>query len=334
MERLTPVQLDWQGFLANLQLEGEPERVFNIEVRIDDGILDRLTDRFELDADLSRDDPHYRLKRDIAIYRFLGLEMLRCLVPDFFYPHPGYDEGEWLAGRAPMIRTWEDLDTYPWPDPDKADLSRYEWLERNLPEDMSPFLPQGLFTLIYEQPDLVDAVVERVGRTLCRQTEILCQFGCVKAIFGADDWGWKAGTIVAPEWMIEKICPWFQKAVSIVHDSGRPYLMHNCGNIAAVMPTLLDVVKIDARHSYQDQVLPVSEAKRLYGHRIAILGGIDVDLLCRSDEATIRRHVRRILEVCMPGGGYFLGTGNSVADYVPIDNYLIMLDEGRRFNRG
>lgn len=32
----------------------------------------------------------------------------------------------------------------------------------------------------------------------------------------------------------------------------------------------------------------------------------------------------------MPGGGYCLGTGNSVANHIPTENYLAMLDEGRR----
>jgi len=42
--------------------------------------------------------------------------------------------------------------------------------------------------------------------------------------------------------------------------------------------------------------------------------------------------VRRTLAVCQPGGGYCLGTGNSVANYIPLDNYLAMLDEGRRWS--
>ena len=41
--------------------------------------------------------------------------------------------------------------------------------------------------------------------------------------------------------------------------------------------------------------------------------------------------VRDTLEVCTKGGGYVLGTGNSVANYIPLDNYLAMLDEGRKF---
>ena len=66
----------------------------------------------------------------------------------------------------------------------------------------------------------------------------------------------------------------------------------------------------------------------LYGKWIALLGGADVDILCRLTEDDLRAHVREILCACMPGGGYALGTGNSMANYVPVRNYLAMLDEG------
>jgi uroporphyrinogen decarboxylase len=75
----------------------------------------------------------------------------------------------------------------------------------------------------------------------------------------------------------------------------------------------------------------VVDAKRKYGDRIALLGGIDVDFLCRADEDAVRRRVQSTLEQCVVGSGYCLGTGNSVANYIPIENYLAMLDEGRKF---
>ena len=75
----------------------------------------------------------------------------------------------------------------------------------------------------------------------------------------------------------------------------------------------------------------VSAAKRQYGDRIAVLGGIDMDFLCWASEEQVRQRVRDTLERCMPGGGYCLGTGNSAANYIPLENYLAMLDEGRKF---
>jgi uroporphyrinogen decarboxylase len=53
--------------------------------------------------------------------------------------------------------------------------------------------------------------------------------------------------------------------------------------------------------------------------------------MCRAQPDAIRERVRDTLRVCMPGGGYCLGTGNTVANYVPVDSYLAMLDEGRCF---
>jgi len=62
-----------------------------------------------------------------------------------------------------------------------------------------------------------------------------------------------------------------------------------------------------------------------------LLGGIDVDFLCRADEGQIRQRVRETLDACLPGGGYCLGTGNSVANYISLNNFLAMMDEGRRY---
>ncbi len=56
-----------------------------------------------------------------------------------------------------------------------------------------------------------------------------------------------------------------------------------------------------------------------------------MDFICRASEQEIRKRVRDILDICMPGGGYCMGTGNTMANYVPVDNYLIMLDESRKY---
>ena len=56
-----------------------------------------------------------------------------------------------------------------------------------------------------------------------------------------------------------------------------------------------------------------------------------MDFLARATPEQVRKRVRETLDVCLPGGGYCLGSGNSVANYVSVDNFLTMLDEGRRY---
>ena len=37
------------------------------------------------------------------------------------------------------------------------------------------------------------------------------------------------------------------------------------------------------------------------------------------------------METCGGRGRYAIGSGNSIPSYVPLENYLAMLEEGRRF---
>jgi uroporphyrinogen decarboxylase len=91
-------------------------------------------------------------------------------------------------------------------------------------------------------------------------------------------------------------------------------------------------VRIDAKHSFEDVIVPVEEFKRRWGKGVAVLGGVDVDLLSRGTEDDIRRRTSEILTACAPGGGYACGSGNSVTNYMPIGNYLAMIETIHRFN--
>ncbi len=131
--------------------------------------------------------------------------------------------------------------------------------------------------------------------------------------------------------LIDKIVPWHQRMREVARRRTRIYFLHACGNILEVLPAFIDQARIDARHSFEDAIEAVTVAKKRWGDRIALLGGIDMDILCRAWEEQIRHRVRGTLDVCMPGGGYCLERGNSVANYIPVENYLAMLDKGRRY---
>jgi uroporphyrinogen decarboxylase len=244
------------------------------------------------------------------------------------------------------IMSWDDFEKYPWPDPAASSDRSLAWYEENLPDDMClighapghfaeylTFLMsyETLCFALYDNRDLVAAIADKLREIFCEVTRRLVQYNRVKAIQASDDMGFKTGTLISPDDLREFVLSGHKTLAEMAHEAGRPYLLHSCGNLREIMPDLLDDVKIDAKHSFEDTIELVTDAKADYGDRITLLGGIDVDFLCRADEQAIRKRVRETLDVCMPGGGYCLGTGNSVANYIPLDNYLTMLDEGRRY---
>jgi uroporphyrinogen decarboxylase len=157
-----------------------------------------------------------------------------------------------------------------------------------------------------------------------------CDRSAIGAVAMGDDMGHFTGTMLSPEMMRKYVFPWQKQVVEVIHSFDLPMILHSCGNLEAVMDDLIDFVGIDAKHSFEDKILPMPEVKKKYGSRIAVLGGIDVGFLTLANEDQVRAYVDRVLEACMPGGGWALGTGNSVANYIPLENYLAMLDEGRK----
>ena len=355
----TPVQPDYEAFLANLRLEGTPERVHYLELFLDGEIKRSIINRYRLGSELSEEDPYYHWKMEIELQRHLGYDYVSCGIEGLRFPRETHrtDDTTGIAGQKRQqrnwtdeqkgpISSWEDFEKYPWPDPANFTTNNLEWLSANLPDDMcilsgchSIFEQvtwlmgyERLCYAIYDTPDLTDAMFEKIGGIFHEAAKLIAQFGRVAALFGGDDMGAKNGPMVAPETLINGSFPWHRKNAQVAHEAGKLYMLHACGNLSLVMDSLINYVHIDARHSFEDVIEPVVEAKKKYGSQIAILGGIDVGFLCEASEEQIRRRVRETLDVCHPGGGYCLGSGNSVVNYMPVDNYLIMMDEGRRYS--
>ena len=133
--------------------------------------------------------------------------------------------------------------------------------------------------------------------------------------------------MVSPEHLRRYVFPWQRQLAAIAHQHELPFLLHSCGNLSQVMDELIDDVGIDAKHSFEDVIMPVAEAKSLYGDRIAVLGGVDVDILAAGTEDAVRQRTRSLIETCGPRGRYAVGSGNSIPSYVPVANYLAMVDE-------
>lgn len=349
---------DWEAFVKCIRREGTPARVHVIELFLDAEVQDAICERFDLLDGLDPADPYFLLQRQIRIQRFLGYDYVRCSLDNFVMPVKrsavndtaalGRASGrEFVDSQEGLIMSWEDFHAYPWPTIEDTSTRSLEWYERNLPDDMCVVGSGGfahfaeylswlmsyehLCIALCEQRDLVAAIRDKLTELYVEFMKRLLQFERVKVIWGSDDMGFRTGPLISPQDLREFVLPGHRIMASMSHAAGRPYLLHCCGKIDSIMDDLLDDVRIDAKHSFEDTIESVIDAKRAYGHRIAVLGGIDIDFLCRASEADVRVRVRETLEACMSGGGYCLGTGNSMANYIPLDNYLAMLDEGRRF---
>jgi uroporphyrinogen decarboxylase len=237
----------------------------------------------------------------------------------------GEGEREWASEHGGDIRDRETFESYPWPEIEDLDHRELEHCDAHRPEGMGLILAagggflewamrlmgfEGYCTALFQEPDLVRDVHRRIGDHILSAVDHAFEHASIDAVIIGDDMGFRTSTLIAPESLREHVLPWHTRLADLVHSRGALHLLHCCGQISEIMEDLIETVKIDAKHSYEDAIIPVWEAKRRWGDRIGILGGVDMDLMSRADEATFRVRVREVLEKCARGGGYALGTGN------------------------
>lgn len=252
----------------------------------------------------------------------------------------------WADEHQGMIRTWEDFERYPWPKIENVDFSPYEYLNTHLPEGMGLIVShaagvlehlnylmsyEGLCYALHDAPDLVEAIASRTGKLMVKYYEHLLSLDRVIALFPGDDMGFRSGTLIAPAHLQKYILPWHRRFAEMAHQRGVPYFLHSCGNLIKIIEPLIEEVCIDGKHSYEDAILPVEEFQARYGSRIAVLGGMDLHRLAAGTPETIRERTRFLMETCGGKGRFAIGSGNSIPSYIPVENYLAMVDEALSF---
>jgi uroporphyrinogen decarboxylase len=366
-------QPNFENLRRTILRQGPPGPVPFIELLADLGIIEAvLGERFPVDlrryldealVEVPADELQEAAKAANMFVRFwyeMGYDCVPVPTDLVFQRHlipladtaalPDWVGGEryWQDETSGPIQSWADFEAYPWPKAEDLHHIALQYINAILPEGMTICvqLPalfentmylmgfQSLCYALHDQPDLVEAICRRLGELVTAVAAQVIAWDNVGMVIEGDDMGFHSGTLVSPDVIRRYILPHHKKIAEIVHGAGKLFALHSCGNVHKLMDDYIDNVGIDAKHSFEDKILPVEEVYRRWGERIAILGGVDMDLLGRGTEDQVRARTRDILEVCgVKGTGYCLGTGNSVANYIPVQNYLAMLDEGRRWNR-
>lgn len=269
------------------------------------------------------------------------------VAPDVWYPgiHP-------LAGAS----TIEELDRYPWPDPDdpsrvahvRAEARRLraanEYAVIGTPWLLFPFeraqALQGLDTFLLNMslhPDFAKALLAKIG-DLCKQ--LMGNFlreanGDIDIIKIGDDLGTQENLLISPAMYREFLKPVHTDFIAFIkaHTPAKIFF-HTDGDVFDLIPDFIEI-GVDILNPIQTsagKMANLAELKRLYGDRLTFCGGIDTQqILPRGTPQQVRDEVRRVIEILGPGGGYMLAAVHTIMDEVPPENIVAMVDAALEF---
>lgn len=252
----------------------------------------------------------------------------------------------WASEGTGVITSRETFERFRFPEPAEFDYSRFEQVKSMLPEGMGVIGQYGdIFTLtwemmgfegfsmaLFEDPDLLKQLNTAIGERVLTMFEYFAQSDVVDALWYSDDIAFKNALLMSPQVLHDYFFPWLKAIGDLAKSAGKPFIFHSDGTLWDVMEDII-ACGVDALHPIEPQAMDLAEVKRKYGDRLCLIGSVDVDLLARGSAEEIRAQVKQNIQAAGKNGGYVLGSGNSIPDYVPFENYIALLEASKTLGR-
>jgi len=246
------------------------------------------------------------------------------------------------------IQSADELDDYPWPDPDaegrfdaaQEAVNRYG-KDYAIVGDLECAMFETAWYLVGLEKFLMDLTMEKAYtyELLDRIAEINTRIGVkmielgVDIIWAGDDFGTQKGMMLSPvlwsevfkpriAWMFET----FRKANPEIKIA-----WHSCGSIVPIISDFIEL-GLDILNPIQPQAegMDASFLKHTYGEDLTFFGGIDVqDLLPFGTVEEVKKVVKEKIEILGKGGGYILAPAHNIQPDTPLENIFAMYEAVR-----
>lgn len=338
--------------IVDVALNRKPQRIPLYEHYVSYNMIEKITN-----TQLSRyywgtpEELRLMFANYTAFFRYYGYDAVsfECCVTDIL-PHGGALSGS----RKGCIDSQETFDAYPWESVKELYINRFkpyfDALAESMPDGMKAIggVGNGVFEIVqdlvgyenlcifsFEEPELYASLFEKVGQILYEiwqwflknysDVYCVCRFG--------DDLGYKSNTLLSHEDIRKHIIPQYTRIVDLVHQYGRPFLLHSCGKIFAVMEDLIDA-GVDILNPIQPcskDMNPVN-LRDTYRNRIVFHGGLDTqEILPKCSPEQVAEEVRKLIDVFKPEGNYIFAAAHNIQTDVSAENIDAMFTAAKKY---
>ncbi len=245
------------------------------------------------------------------------------------------------------IRTLDDVEAYPWPDPDAFNYAA-------IADQCDATADYAVCCGEAHVPDILNGVsrgrgMEQVITDVALRDEVglaiihrRCDFyyehmrqvlqaggGKVDILCLGEDMGNQNGRMFSPKDFGEIFRPQLQRFIDLGHEFGCKVMMHSCGDTHEIMPDLIDM-GLDVLDAMQPEPagMDPETIRELCRGKLAFCGLISTQsTLPFGTEADCRTEARHRLDVIAKGGGYIFAPSHNIQAGAPLENILAVFEE-------
>lgn len=188
---------------------------------------------------------------------------------------------------------------------------------------------QYLLMGMADDPEWVRDMCDVYARTTIHLLEIAFEReGLPDGLWVWDDLGFKNRPFMSPSMYRDLVFPAHKRLFDFAHAQGLPVILHSDGLIESLVPHLIEA-GVDCLQPLEAKAgMDLVKIKRLYGDRLALIGGMDARVLISNDLARVRHELETKLPAAMAGSGYILQVDHSVSHQVHYETYQYFVERG------
>ena len=243
----------------------------------------------------------------------------------------------------------KDIENYDWPNPDYLDFRPVQHLAAMARKEgmavfggmwmsffhvLADFFGmENYFIKMYTHPHVVEAATEKILEFyLEANRRCLDAMGVqLDAVFFGNDLGSQEDLLISPEAFERFILPGFKRIVDQAKSYGLKVVLHCCGAISRIIPTLIDM-GIDGLHPLQAKAKGMEAEKlaREYKNHLVFIGGVDTqELLPFGTPEQVQAEVERLIHIF--GERYIVSPSHeALLPNVSPENVLAMVSAVRK----
>ena len=321
----------------------QPDRVPYCELAVDRSLADTLMGWQGPSGQAGKLETNwYSVEESKALAEFLGMDNITYVLRAPVYAEHGVGANGRLFYGAGMIKSDADLPLLQLPDPyddklyegalrfarNKGDYSAWLVTRVGVFSTMLSMGTENFCLALYDNPTLVETILDRYFDWTVVMAERACQLG-FDAFVSTDDMAFKSAPFFSPRIFHDLLLPRYQRVAPKVTI---PWIAHSDGNLMPFLDDLLSV-GLAGLHPNEKGAMDIRAMKRHYGHRVCLLGNVDLNILSLGTAAEVDQEVRELIRDVGPGGGYIVTSGNSLASYVKPENAVAMSQAVQKYGQ-
>lgn len=187
---------------------------------------------------------------------------------------------------------------------------------------------------VYDDPELITEICDAFTEWTLEVVRLAYESGGIDAFGLADDWGGTSSLLMSPKHLRKLFIKPFADIVKGMKKYNLPIMMHNDGNLWAVLDDLVDT-GINGFHPVERAAsMDLKTVKERYKDRLCPIGNINnkTTMVTGSPE-DVREEALECLKIAAPGGGYVLATDHSLHDDIPLENIHAYIEVAREYGQ-